>query len=98
MHSGRSRSRLACMPPLSFTLTHTDANSAARRGTLTTPHGVVQTPAFMPVGTRATVKGLTIDQVQATGAQMLLANTYHLLLRPGERVIEDLGGLHTFMG
>jgi queuine tRNA-ribosyltransferase len=52
----------------------------------------------MPVGTRATVKGLTIDQVRASGAQMLLANTYHLLLRPGERVVQELGGLHTFMG
>jgi queuine tRNA-ribosyltransferase len=86
------------MPPVAFTLAHTDAASAARRGMLATPHGSLGTPAFMPVGTRATVKGLTIDQVQATGAAMLLANTYHLLLRPGEKVIEDLGGLHTFMG
>jgi queuine tRNA-ribosyltransferase len=58
----------------------------------------VELPAFMPVGTAATVKGLTIDQVRATGAQMVLANTYHLTLRPGEQVIERLGGLHAFMG
>jgi queuine tRNA-ribosyltransferase len=83
---------------LSFRLRQTDSATAARRGCLTTPHGDVETPAFMPVGTRATVKGLVIDQVRATGAQMLLANTYHLLLRPGEHVIEALGGLHTFMG
>jgi queuine tRNA-ribosyltransferase len=86
------------MPPLSFSLLHTDAATAARRGKLVTPHGEVETPAFMPVGTRATVKGLTIDHLRATGSQMLLANTYHLLLRPGERIVEELGGLHAFMG
>jgi len=84
--------------PFSFQLRHVAANSAARRGTLHTPHGPVETPAFMPVGTQATIKGLTVDQVRSTGAQLILGNTYHLALRPGEEVIRDLGGLHAFMG
>ncbi|MEE8580554.1 MAG: tRNA guanosine(34) transglycosylase Tgt, partial [Myxococcota bacterium] len=63
----------------------------------TTPHGAVDTPAFMPVGTHGAVKAVTPDQVRACGAQMVLANTYHLALRPGERLIEKLGGLHAFM-
>lgn len=74
-----------------------DADSAARAGVLHTPSGDVETPAFMPVGTQATVKGLVPDLVAATGAQMLLANTYHLALRPGEDVIAELGGLHAVM-
>jgi queuine tRNA-ribosyltransferase len=86
------------MPACTFELHHTDAGCAARRGSLTTPHGTVETPAFMPVGTRASVKGLDLPAVRATGAEMLLANTYHLALRPGERTIEALGGLHAFMG
>ncbi len=70
---------------------------AARRGRLTTPHGVVDTPAFMPVGTRGTVKGLGPDDLRAAGAQMILANTYHLMLRPGAEIVRELGGLHRFM-
>jgi queuine tRNA-ribosyltransferase len=70
---------------------------AARRGVFTTPHGDVQTPAFMPVGTQATVKGLTPDEVAKLGAQVVLANTYHLYLRPGHELIRKLGGLHSFM-
>lgn len=81
-----------------FDLLTTDSGSAARRGRLHLPHGVVETPAFMPVGTQATVKGLTIDQVVATGAHILLGNTYHLGLRPGGELIESMGGLHRFMG
>ncbi len=81
-----------------FELRHTAAGGLARRSRFSTPHGPVETPAFMPVGTQATVKGLTADQLRATGAQMALANTYHLMLRPGERVVADLGGLHRFMG
>src|SRR5437763_12049489 len=81
-----------------FELRHTDAYCAARRGTFHTPHGAVELPAFMPVGTQAAVKALTIDQVRSTAAQMILGNTYHLALRPGEEVIRDLGGLHRFMG
>lgn len=85
-------------PGFSFQLQHVAAGSAARRATFGTPHGPVELPAFMPVGTQATVKGLEIEQLRATGAQMVLANTYHLALRPGEQVIADLGGLHRFMG
>jgi len=81
----------------SFEVLTRDTKSAARRSVLTTPHGHVQLPTFMPVGTQATVKGLAIDQVQATGAEMLLANTYHLSLRPGEDIVEQLGGLHAMM-
>src|SRR3954471_10081110 len=73
------------------------ADGAARSGEITTPHGVVRTPAFMPVGTQATVKGLTPDEVRRTGADILLGNTYHLMLRPGAERIAALGGLHIFM-
>jgi queuine tRNA-ribosyltransferase len=72
-------------------------DGVARRGVMTTLHGAVQTPAFMPVGTQATVKGLSPDQVRATGAEILLGNTYHLMLRPGAERIAALGGLHKFM-
>jgi queuine tRNA-ribosyltransferase len=81
-----------------FTLHHVAADCSARRGTFSTPHGPVELPAFMPVGTQASVKGLDVDQIRATGAEMILANTYHLALRPGERIVEELGGLHRFMG
>ena len=79
----------------SFKLTASDG--AARRGEFVTPHGKVQTPAFMPVGTRATVKGLMPDDVRATGSEIVLGNTYHLMLRPGAERIAALGGLHKFM-
>jgi queuine tRNA-ribosyltransferase len=72
-------------------------SGAARRGRITTAHGTVETPAFMPVGTRATVKAMTPDAVRAAGAEMILANTYHLMLRPGAEAIAALGGLHCFM-
>jgi queuine tRNA-ribosyltransferase len=72
-------------------------DDSARLGQLETPHGVVDTPVFMPVGTQATVKGLTPDQVRDAGARILLGNTYHLALRPGDEVIAELGGLHRFM-
>lgn len=70
---------------------------AARRGRLHTPHGVIETPVFMPVGTQATVKGLTPAQLDEAGAQIILANTYHLALRPGADLIAEMGGLHRFM-
>ncbi|HEX3710051.1 MAG TPA: tRNA guanosine(34) transglycosylase Tgt, partial [Pseudolabrys sp.] len=79
----------------SFTLLKTDG--PARRGEIVTPHGCVQTPAFMPVGTQGTVKGLEPEAVRATGAEIVLGNTYHLMLRPGADRIAALGGLHTFM-
>ena len=72
-------------------------DGAARRGRLHTTHGTVETPIFMPVGTQATVKGLTPAQLLDTGARIILANTYHLALRPGDEIIADLGGLHQFM-
>ncbi|MCA9232270.1 MAG: tRNA guanosine(34) transglycosylase Tgt [Planctomycetales bacterium] len=77
---------------------HCDSGTAARRSTLHTPHGAVEMPAFMPVGTQGTVKGVDIGRVGETGAQMVLSNTYHLTLRPGEAIVEALGGLHSFMG
>ena len=80
-----------------FELHHADAMTSARRATFTTPHGPVETPAFMPVGTQGSVKGLHAEHVRATGAQMLLANAYHLALRPGADVVAQLGGLHRFM-
>ena len=79
----------------SFTVSKTDG--AARRGELVTPHGAVQTPAFMPVGTQGTVKGIAPADVRATGAEILLGNTYHLMLRPGAERVAALGGLHAFM-
>jgi queuine tRNA-ribosyltransferase len=82
----------------SYTLEHTDPATGARVGRWRTPHGTIETPAFMPVGTMATVKGLTPDLLRQAGAEMLLANTYHLALRPGPEVVADLGGLHRFMG
>ncbi|MCP4250566.1 MAG: tRNA guanosine(34) transglycosylase Tgt [bacterium] len=81
-----------------FDLDATDSDSHARLGRLTTPHGPVATPAFMPIGTAGAVKGFTPVQLADTGAQMILANTYHLNLRPGPDTIADLGGLHGFMG
>ena len=79
-----------------FTLKKTSAK--ARRGELSTAHGIIQTPAFMPVGTCATVKALKSFDVQNSGAEIILGNTYHLMLRPTAEMIEELGGLHKFMG
>ncbi|MBM4092754.1 MAG: tRNA-guanine transglycosylase, partial [Planctomycetes bacterium] len=87
---------MSCRPAFSFQLRARDG--AARRGMLQTPHGTVESPAFMPVGTQGTVKGLTIDMVRQTGAEMVLSNTYHLALRPGAETVATLGGLHRFMG
>ncbi len=83
--------------PFAFRTGERDRDTRARRGTLTTAHGAVETPAFMPVGTRATVTGLTPDDLRATGAEMILANTYHLLLRPGPDLFRRTGGIHGFM-
>jgi queuine tRNA-ribosyltransferase len=82
----------------SFEVHAKDAHSAARTSTFHTPHGLVSMPAFMPVGTQGTVKGLSVEAIRATGAEMILANTYHLALRPGEEVVRSLGGLHEFCG
>ncbi len=80
---------------MQFQLINTDG--AARRGKLIFPRGVIDTPAFMPVGTIATVKALTTAEVKAAGAQVVLGNTFHLLLRPGPEIIQAHGGLHQFM-
>ena len=80
-----------------FEVLHTDPHSAARHGLLTTAHGKVETPTFMPVGTAGAVKGITPQQLKETGTGIILANTYHLLLRPGVDAVEKVGGLHKFM-
>jgi queuine tRNA-ribosyltransferase len=80
---------------MNFTVTHSDGK--ARRGRLELPHGTVDTPQFMPVGTVASVKAIAPDDLQRAGAQIVLANTYHLLLRPGPGLVAEMGGLHRFM-
>ena len=82
----------------SYELINRDAHSHARRGQLATAHGTIQTPVFMPVGTRGCVKGITPEQLRTTGAQIVLANTYHMLIRPGTDIVESLGDLHGLMG
>src|SRR5687768_16834282 len=81
--------------PLKFTVSATDG--AARRGTVETLRGAIETPVFMPVGTVAAVKALTVDQLRELDPQIILCNTYHVMLRPGVELIEKLGGLHKFM-
>ena len=83
--------------PFEFELLHVDKHTGARRGRLHTPHGVIETPIFMPVGTQASVKTMSPDELKDCGAQIILSNTYHLHLRPGEHLIQKAGGLHKFM-
>lgn len=83
--------------PLSFEIEAQCPWSGARAGKMTTPHGVVETPVFMPVGTNAAMKSMTFDQVDDCGAQIVLSNSYHLYLRPGHQFIKNHGGLHNFM-
>jgi queuine tRNA-ribosyltransferase len=80
-----------------FSVLHQDSSGRARLGSLKTAHGVIETPIFMPVGTNATVKAMTPEDLLAVNAQIILANTYHLYLRPGHRLVEQIGGLHAFM-
>lgn len=82
---------------LKFELIKKDVKSKARRGRITLPHGTIETPVFMPVGTQATVKAMKPEDVERAGAEIILGNTYHLLLRPGEDIVRDAGGLHKFM-
>jgi len=84
--------------PVQFEILARSASTRARVGRVSTPHGAFDTPAFMPVGTRGSVKGLMPEQVARTGAGIMLGNTYHLMLRPGSALVERLGGLHGFMG
>ncbi len=85
------------LSPVTFELQHTCAQSGARAGVLRTPHGEVQTPVYMPVGTQAVVKAMTSREMKEIGAPILLANTYHLNLRPGSGLVREAGGLHAFM-
>jgi len=82
----------------SFKVIESNRGEKARAGQLTTTHGTVNTPLFMPVGTQGTVKGVTPEELREVGAEMILCNTYHLYLRPGHKLIEQFGGLHSFMG
>lgn len=83
---------------VTYELLHTDKNSGARRGVIHTPHGEIQTPIFMPVGTQATVKAMTPEELkEEVQAQIILSNTYHLYLRPGHELVKEAGGLHKFM-
>ena len=83
---------------ITYELLHIDKNSGARRGVIHTPHGDIQTPIFMPVGTQATVKSMTPEELKEdVKAQIILANTYHLYLRPGHDLVKEAGGLHKFM-
>ena len=83
--------------PITYELLHVDKNSGARRGVIHTPHGDIQTPVFMPVGTQATVKSMTPEELKEIEAQIILSNTYHLYLRPGNKLVKEADGLHEFM-
>lgn len=83
---------------MQFEILATSPHSKARAGLLHTPHGTIETPGFIGVATQGTIKGVTVDQLQETAIQLLIANTYHLYLRPGDEVVRDAGGLHQFMG
>lgn len=81
-----------------FRIFHKDKKTRARVGEIVTPHGTIKTPAFVPVGTQASVKSLTPEEIRASGTQLFFVNTYHMYLRPGIEVVRRLGGIHTFMG
>lgn len=85
------------MAAVTYELIKTDPRTKARRGRVYTPHGSIETPVFMPVGTAATVKAMRPDEVKEMGAQIILSNTYHLYLRPGHEIVREAGGLHKFM-
>ncbi|KAA9242678.1 MULTISPECIES: tRNA guanosine(34) transglycosylase Tgt [Aerococcus] len=85
------------MPALTYELIKTEKHTGARLGRVTTPHGSFETPIFMPVGTLATVKGLSPEELKGLGAEIILSNTYHLWLRPGDDIVKEAGGLHQFM-
>ena len=97
MNTGRTAAGGGTAPLEEFGFTLLAREGAARRGEISTPKGNIRTPAFMPVGTAATVKALYPEQVRQAGADIILGNTYHLMLRPGADLIEEMGGLHRFM-
>ena len=82
---------------ITYELLHVDKSTGARRGVIHTPHGDIQTPIFMPVGTQATVKAMLPETLKENGAQIILGNTYHLYFRPGSKLVREAGGLHKFM-
>lgn len=82
---------------VTYELIKKDSKTKARRGRIHTPHGTIETPVFMPVGTQATVKAMRPEQVKEMGAEIILSNTYHLYLRPGHDIVKEAGGLHKFM-
>lgn len=86
------------MSAIDFKIEKRTPAGCARAGILTTPHGIIHTPAFVPVGTKANVKGILPDALAKLGAQVVLANTYHLYLQPGEKIVQQAGGLGKFMG
>ena len=83
--------------PVQYELIHVCKQSGARLGRVTTPHGSFLTPEFMPVGTQGTVKGMSPDELEQMGANIILSNTYHLWMRPGSDIVREAGGLHRFM-
>ena len=83
--------------PVYYEHIHTCKQSGARLGRVHTPHGSFDTPVFMPVGTQATIKGMSPDEVESMGARIILSNTYHLWMRPGNEIVKKAGGLHSFM-
>ena len=84
--------------PITYELIKQDAKTGARRGRIHTPHGDIETPVFMPVGTQATVKAMTPEELKdMVNAKIILSNTYHLFLRPGDELVAEAGGLHSFM-
>ncbi len=85
------------MPAIKFEIEKKLKNTLARAGVLTTPHGIIKTPAYVAVGTKATVKSLTPEQIKSTGAQVVLANTYHLYLEPGDEIVAGAGGFPNMM-
>ena len=87
----------AAKPPVYYELKHVCAQTGARRGVIHTPHGSFETPVFMPVGTQATVKGMSPEELKGMGAGIILSNTYHLWMRPGPDIVAEAGGLHRFM-
>ena len=88
---------MVCNKYFSYDLVHVDKNTGARAGVLHTPHGDIETPIFMPVGTNSSVKMLTNHDIEHTGAQIILANSYHLYLRAGTKLIKQFGGIHGWM-
>ena len=85
------------MSAIRYELIKTCKQSGARLGILHTPHGSIETPIFMPVGTQATVKAMTPEELKEIGSQIILSNTYHLYMRPGHELVKEAGGLHKFM-